>query len=190
MGLKQHRSISRFTLVATAAMIATTVALTWGSVVAFASATYHSKGTISLVGTGEAITYSDFVEVTPLNNTTSVSNGDIFTGAELLSSGLPTGIKCHSAGAQEGEIKTVPVLYEIGWVNKSEGIVGVEERPQVGTSFGQSMCGSTVSESKGALIGSITPINKPVKSGEHFTAVFAVKRRKTGDHQIRRWTAD
>ena len=175
---RYNQLIRPFALAATAAMIATTVALTWGSGVVFASITYNSKGTISLVGTGEALTYSDYLVLTRINKTTLTSTGDTFTGAELLLNGSPTGIKCHSAGANDGEIKTEPIMVEIGWVNKAAGIVGAEERPQEGTSFGKFMCGSVVDESRGALLGSIAPINKPVKPGEVFTAVFALKDGK------------
>jgi ABC-type phosphate transport system substrate-binding protein len=76
------------------------------------------------------------------------------------------GISCHSAGAFAGEVKTEPMVQELGFISKAKGEVGLEERPQNGELLAKFTCGKSTVEYKGALIGRLTPINTKLTRGD------------------------
>jgi hypothetical protein len=99
----------------------------------------------------------------------SLAGNNIMQGVELHEEGEAPGIKCHSTGAKEGEVRSESVTEELGFINKAKGEVGIEERPQKGELLEKFTCGEHVIETRGAVIGAITPINKKVTPEEHFT---------------------
>jgi hypothetical protein len=176
MSLKQHRLIRPFALTATAAMLAIAVALVWGAGAAFAATTVKSSKSNSsdrLAG-GKTLTFNASMELT-INDeqpATLTSKGDTLTEVAL------EGVKCHSEGAKEGEVKTEPITLALGWISKAKGEVGLEERPSTGHLLARFHCGKQEITVSGAVIGSLTPINKKVSSTEHFTDEVAVAKGK------------
>lgn len=87
------------------------------------------------------------------------------------------GTFCKSEGQPTGVVKTLPAILELGWIDKAKGEVGLEERPMSGELRSKFSCGKEVIETRGAVIGSITPINKKV-------TVLPISVAVEGGHQI------
>jgi hypothetical protein len=108
---------------------------------------------------------------------TSNATGLKSSGNTLFSTSLG-GVKCKSPGAKEGEVKTAPLTATLGFINKAKNEVGLEVKPSEGEVFAKFTCGEVTVEIKGAVIGSIGPVNKLVELGSHFTTEFAQKEGK------------
>lgn len=105
--------------------------------------------------------------------------GNVFTGVEFK------GVKCHSTGAKEGEVKTNGLTETFGFINKTKLEVGLEIKPTVaGEAIANYTCGETTIETKGAVIGSITPVNTLITPEEHFTQEFT---QKEGTQSIKKF---
>jgi len=173
MELKQQRLIRPFALSAAAAMMAMALVLVWGTRAAFASATTINNSRSNSFKVGGKTLTANTTTVGSLGENPAIltSTGTILTEVELEK------VKCNSAGAKEGEVKTKPVTAELGFINKAKGEVGLEERPTTGTALATFTCAKTTIEVRGGVIGSITPINKATTS-EGLTETIALKEGK------------
>jgi hypothetical protein len=97
-----------------------------------------------------------------------------FTGCETLTK------KCTTAGKPIGTIETNKLEGELGYLNEKndptepEEEIGLELKPEPpATEFAAFTCGTISVKVKGTIIGTITPIDKLVKTTEHFTLTFA-----------------
>lgn len=99
---------------------------------------------------------------------TSAHNIVTFTGCTSSFGG-----SCNTKGKAAGEIVTNELSGEIGYVNKANKEVGLELHPTSGTVFATFECGAFLkNEVRGSIIGALTPINKKVKTTEHFTVKY------------------
>ena len=84
----------------------------------------------------------------------------VFAGVEL-----GPGETCSSAEAAPGEVKTALVDYKLAFINKAKGEVGLLEAPAASEGLlSKFTCGHNVIETRGALLGQITPTNTKVKA--------------------------
>lgn len=67
--------------------------------------------------------------------------------------------KCQSAGAGEGEIVTSALEGTIGFTSRVENKAAIELLAPEGVPFMQYTCGTTSTEVRGAVLGSIGPVN-------------------------------
>jgi hypothetical protein len=111
-----------------------------------------------------------------------------FSYDTILGLGLSETERCSSEFSNYGEVKTVPLTLELGWINKAKGEVGLEERPTTGELYAHFICGpetggGTLVRVKGGVIGTITPINKKILPGDSYTWV-AVENKETGKQTV------
>jgi hypothetical protein len=84
-----------------------------------------------------------------------------------------SGFECHSPGASSGEIKTKELKGQLGYISSTEKTVGLDLEPKEGEFFVEFTCfGFLSSKVKGQVIGKLTPVNKEVKTTEHFTLAY------------------
>src|ERR1700676_265224 len=130
-----------------------------GAIVACAPKEKTVEELIERNAKGEIVAFETWPDSRPIEGktaTTLSSSGDILSGVKW------TGAMCHSAGAKEGEVKTVPTIQELGWIDKAKGEVGLEERPAKGTILATFTCGKNTVELRGADVGAVAPINKAI----------------------------
>jgi hypothetical protein len=84
------------------------------------------------------------------------------------------GALCTSGGSALGEIRTPPLVGTLGYITKAPKVVGLDLTSPFAPIM-QFMCGVTPFVVEGSLIGRITPLNKPVPGGMHFTLAWAQK---------------
>jgi hypothetical protein len=84
------------------------------------------------------------------------------------------GALCTSGGAAPGEIVTPPLIGTLGYITKAPKVVGLDLTSPLAPIM-QFMCGATPFVVEGSVIGRITPINKPLPPGMHFTLAWAQK---------------
>ena len=103
-----------------------------------------------------------------------------FTGCELV---LATGkIPCTTPGAPPEEIVTFPLVGTLGYITHTptKTMVGLDLASPAAGLIARFVCGETIAEVVGSVIGKITPINKLVKPAPagHFTLKFKAKKGK------------
>ena len=89
-----------------------------------------------------------------------------FTGCQ--SSGQP----CSSHGAATGEIVTPPLAMTLGYIRARSKNVGLDVANPANGVFAEFECPNVKERVTGSLIGKITPVNKAVKPGHHFTVKY------------------
>jgi hypothetical protein len=158
----------RITVVCFAAIFAMGVVAATASAATVAEKTGPGEGTTTNEK-GEPIKIKwEKDETSETSTATSLkSSGNIFFNTQL------SGIKCKSAGAKEGEVKTAPYTATLGFISKAKNEVGLEIKPNEGETLMKFTCGVVSVEIKGAVIGSIGPVNKLVEVGGHLTTEFA-----------------
>lgn len=94
-----------------------------------------------------------------------------FTGCRIKS------FACTSPGASAvGEIVTFPLVVTLGYISRVPKVVGLDLSNPAGAVVAEFQCGNILGTVIGSVIGKITPVNKPVKPGGHFTLKFAQKK--------------
>jgi hypothetical protein len=82
---------------------------------------------------------------------------------------------CNSPGAAAGEIVTHPLSITVGYINRELKEVGLDLANPAGALLAEFQCVNLVAVMRGSVIGKITPVNKLVKPGAHFSLKFAQK---------------
>jgi len=84
-----------------------------------------------------------------------------------------SGFECHSPGQASGVIQTKELKGQLGYISSPEKTVGLDLEPKEGEFFVEFTClGFLTSKVKGQVIGKLTPVNKEVKTTEHFTLTY------------------
>jgi hypothetical protein len=91
---------------------------------------------------------------------------------ELFGCAIP-GALCTSPGGEPGEIIAEGLTGTLGYIHKTTKVVGLDLSS--GGTFTMFTCGVTPFIVEGSVIGRIAPVNKIVKSGEHFAVHFLQK---------------
>ncbi len=104
----------------------------------------------------------------------------VFKGCTAVIVG--TTYECQSAGAGKEEVKGHYLFGRLGYLNKTENKVGIRFEPERGREgnpnnlFAEFECTHATMKVKvsieGSVIGSITPVEKSVAPGEHFSVDF------------------
>lgn len=94
-----------------------------------------------------------------------------FTGCTTKFLGIT--LNCQTAAAKKGEIITKELEGTLGYINKAAKEVGVALKPKGGGNFVNLECEGIGIEVRGSVIGVVTPLNKLVKTTEHFTLTFS-----------------
>jgi hypothetical protein len=94
-----------------------------------------------------------------------------FTGCELKA------LRCTSQGAAPGEIVTFPLTTTLGYIKKEPKEVGLDLSNPAGAVVAEFLCVNATVRIvvRGSVIGRITPVNKVVSPGGHFTVKFTQK---------------
>lgn len=123
---------------------------------------------------GECIKWwSDWEALVPKSSRVLTTEGNTFFGVEFNK------VKCNSSGAEAGEVKTNPLTGTLGFINKSKNEVGIETAPTTKGGLVASMtCGETKIEVRGAVIGSVTPVNIAITPEQHFMEILEAKEGK------------
>jgi hypothetical protein len=120
-------------------------------------------------GTGE-ITTLETVGKTKVTCSSSSSQGE-YTGAKTekvsftLSGCASAALQssCQSSSASGGEIRTTPLVGELGFIKDNEPLtpaVGIDFKPESGAYVTKFQCGGLEETVAGSVIGSVTPIDK------------------------------
>jgi hypothetical protein len=90
-----------------------------------------------------------------LTSATGGTAKTLFKGVEVEGFGL----KCSSAGKSAGEVETELLTEETGWISKAGNEAGVDFKAAVGENLAKFSCEGLNVETKGSVIGHVTPLN-------------------------------
>jgi hypothetical protein len=162
------------------------------AITAYASASASAALPELVNNKGEALKEKEFTSKSG-KGTLKATNGTVMCTADT-NKGTVTGTKsdevvvtftnctdnfgnnCQSAGQATGTIVTNLLESTLGYINKTTTPpeVGIDLAPKApATVFVSFKCGPFITvEVRGSVIGKITPVNKLVKTTEHFTLAF------------------
>lgn len=87
------------------------------------------------------------------------------------------GALCTSPGAEPGDIITPTLLGSLGYIQAVKKMVGLDLSSPTAP-IAVFFCGPASFVVQGSVIGKITPVNKLLSAGEHFTLKFSQKEGK------------
>ena len=127
--------------------------------------TLSGSGTQELVGSGGALVICKGGE----HGSGELSGGSGASSVTIVLSGCAAGKskhspKCSSSGAAEGEIGTSTLEGTVGFTNREADNAALELLPAEGETFMAFTCGTVATEVRGAVFGSLSPVNKATAS--------------------------